>query len=539
MPEGSRFVRYAPKSARFLLTVLSDQLPKARRLMFSSPLTAADGGDGGDYTVTVEGASSSSRGVLKLAGQLGGTADVPDVRGVRVLDASVPALLAFGEVQDGEALVRSGASLVGTPILPSGGGMMSGDIDMGGHKVTNLANGSATGDSATYGQLTAMLNGLDWQQSVLDKDASAPPVSPAVKDRYLVAGGGSGAWGGHSGEIAEWNGSSWAFTVPNKGFTVHVEDEGADYTYDGTAWVNIGASVDHAALLNLTTGNPHGQYQLGSERDQNNGYPSLDGGGFVNKPIKVVRAVADPGSPAVGEFWINGPDLKYRDNQGSPATQVVERLSRRNAANGYAGLGGDNRVAPGQAPVKATYATGGDQALAPADIGAVGTGRQILAGSGLSGGGDLTADRTISITSFSGIVSKDFDPGTLSWTASEVKVHATYDVGSEGELTPVAVRLPATVDAALRTEVVFEFEDASNRIVSNAQSGAVLDLDAMGVAYALMGDLTVAAASNGRRVRKILIQTRNSDNANPVNNVDVGVFRVRAYAFPRGGGAAL
>lgn len=46
---------------------------------------------------------------------------------------------------------------------------------------------------------------------------------------------------------------------------------------------------------------------------------------------------------------------------------------------------------------KATHATGGSDALSPADIGAVPTGRTISAGSGLTGGGDLSANRTLAV----------------------------------------------------------------------------------------------------------------------------------------------
>lgn len=534
----SRFVRYAPKAARYLLTALSDNLPRARRLVMSAPLTSTDGGDGGDFTLAVSGATSGARGVVKLAGQLGGTADSPDVRGVRVLDATAPVLLGLGEVQDGEALVRSGTSVVGAPVLPLAGGTLGGNLAMGGNKVTGLANGSDAGDAASYGQLTSMLNGLDWQASVLDRDLASPPGNPSANDRYLIAGSPTGAWSGHAGEIGSWSGAAWTFTVPNKGMTVHVEDEGVDLTHNGTVWVNIGASVDHASLLNLATGNPHTQYQLGSEKDQNSGYAGLDAGGLVNKPVKVVRVAADPGTPQVGEVWINGADLKYQDNQGAPATQVVERLARRNQANGYAGLDGSGRVVSAQAPIKGTYATGGDQALSPGDIGAAPSARAVAAGAGMAGGGDLSADRTLSIASFSGLVAKDVDPAQASWTANETKVHATFDVGDGGHLVPTGLRLPATVDAALVTEAVFEFEDAGTRIIGNSNTGATLDDTMQGLANALMGDVTQAATSNGKRVRKIILRTRNT-TGNPVNDIDIGVFRVRAYAFPRGGGAAL
>ncbi len=50
---------------------------------------------------------------VQLAGQLGGTAASPDVRGIR--ETAGPTLLAFGAIADGQALVRSGfAMLVGS-----------------------------------------------------------------------------------------------------------------------------------------------------------------------------------------------------------------------------------------------------------------------------------------------------------------------------------------------------------------------------------------------------------------------------------------
>ncbi len=475
---SSRHVRFAPKSARYLVTEVPDHLPHARALAVSAPLTATDGGDEGDYTLAVDGATSSARGVLKLAGQLGGTADLPDVRGLRVLDNAAPQLLTIGEVQDGEVLARSGTGLVGVSALSTGGGTVTGNIAMSGNKVTGLASGTDTGDAATYGQLTSMVNGLDWQQSVLDA-ISAPPGSPAPGDRYLVTATASGAWATHEEKIAQWTGSAWAFTVPNKGFTVHVEATGQDITYNGShpagSWVNIGASVDHASLLNLGTGNPHPQYQLGNAKG---------------------------------------------------------------ATDGYAGLDGTGRVPGTQAPPKSVYATGGNQAMVPGDIGAPPSARAVATGPGLGGGGDLSADRTLSIVAFTGLVARDHDPALSSWSANETKVHVTYDAGPDGMLVPVGLRLPATVDDALETEAVFEFHDASTRIVTNVSMASVLDDNMQGLANALMGDVTGAESNNGRSVRKVIFRTRNTTGS-PVNDIDLGAFRLRAYAFPRGGGGAL
>lgn len=83
---------------------------------------------------------------------------------------------------------------------------------------------------------------LEWQDSVLDKDLTSPPVSPSVGDRYLLgtdptAGLTTGAWAGQDGNIAEWDGSAWVFTVPSTGTFVSADDENTVlYYFNGTIW---------------------------------------------------------------------------------------------------------------------------------------------------------------------------------------------------------------------------------------------------------------------------------------------------------------
>lgn len=543
MPPSVRFVRYATKTAPFLLIHSSENLPKSRRLVLSSPMNANDGGDGGNYTVSVDEATSSTRGVVKLTGQLGGTADAPDVRGIRILDSATPHLLTIGEVQDGEVLTRSGSSLVGASFVPSGGGTLGGNISMDGHKVTSLANGTVSGDATNLGQLNAvkadliaLVNGLDWQNSVLDK-LNAPPGSFSAGDRFLV-GTGSGAWNTHDNTIAQYDGSAWQFSTPNKGWTVHVENGGRDYNYNGTSWVDLGTSIDHNSLLFLTTGNPHTQYQLGSQKDQGYGYAGLDADGNVEKPAKKIRT-SDPSSLNSGDIWVNAEDLKYRDHAGSPSTQTVERQSRRNANNGYAGLDEGGHVEAAHAPLKAVYVTGGDQAIVPADIGAAIQNRNIVTGVGLSGGGNLTADRTIAISAFSGMVSQDHTPPSSSnWGAHEVKEHASYDIGGNGHLVPTGIRLPAAVNAAFDTQVVFTCHDTTTLAILNSSTSSVLDLTMQEIAEFLMGSVSGSNSNHGRAIKAITFQTRNNSD-DPVSGVSLGVFRIRAYAFPRGNGDAL
>jgi hypothetical protein len=291
-----------------------------------------------------------------------------------------------------------------------------------------------------------------------------------------------------------------------------------------------------------------------SARDQNNGYAGLDGAGQVNRPVKTLRVGSDPGSPASGDVWINGGALKYRDATGTPATQTVEMLSARDQNNGYAGLDGAGQVNrpaktirvgadpgspnPGDVWVNGVDLKWRDNGGTPVTKVAVFSTRAINPGVGLGGGGDLTQDRTLRISAFTGMVAKDVDPPSLTWSGSEVKVHLSVDVGPDGQVLPVAVRLPATVDAALSTELVLEFDDASNKVVSNMSTSTALDASMQDLLLAVMGDLGSAATANGRCIRKLHLQTRNTTGST-VSSIDIGVFRLRALASPRGGGTPL
>ena len=68
-------------------------------------------------------------------------------------------------------------------------------------------------------------------------------------------------------------------------------------------------------------------------------------------------------------------------------------------AAGTACQGNDARLSNARTPVahKATHTTGGTDALTPADIGAAPATVQVIAGTGLSGGGSLAANRTLTI----------------------------------------------------------------------------------------------------------------------------------------------
>jgi hypothetical protein len=60
-----------------------------------------------------------------------------------------------------------------------------------------------------------------------------------------------------------------------------------------------------------------------------------------------------------GRNWIIGSDMKYWDAQTTPVKQTLERLSMKNAPNGYAGLDGTSKISVAQVPtiVDANIAT--------------------------------------------------------------------------------------------------------------------------------------------------------------------------------------
>ena len=79
---------------------------------------------------------------------------------------------------------------------------------------------------------------LEWQGSVLDQDLTFPPAAPTSGDRYIVAGGATGAWFGEDDNIAQWDSSLaiWHFIVPDSGYFAYIEDEQILYCFENNLW---------------------------------------------------------------------------------------------------------------------------------------------------------------------------------------------------------------------------------------------------------------------------------------------------------------
>ena len=101
--------------------------------------------------------------------------------------------------------------------------------------------------------------------------------------------------------------------------------------------------------------------------------------------------------------------------------------------------GNDARLSNARTPTahKSAHKTGGTDALIPADIGAVPTTVQVIAGTGLSGGGSLAANRTLAVSfgTTAGTVCQGND-SRLNNARTPVAHKATHAAGGADALTP-------------------------------------------------------------------------------------------------------
>jgi hypothetical protein len=138
----------------------------------------------------------------------------------------------------------------------------------GAHKITAFNPFLSTVESVQdvlakiHTDLTALASvGMDWQNSVRDKDLTSPPLSPTTGDRYLIgtnpfAGAASGAWLGKDAQIAVWSGAIWTFTPPEVGMFLTADDEPQfAFYYNGFLWENKSfESTTASGFLQITAG---------------------------------------------------------------------------------------------------------------------------------------------------------------------------------------------------------------------------------------------------------------------------------------------
>ena len=73
-----------------------------------------------------------------------------------------------------------------------------------------------------------------WQHPVDARNVNTPPGSPTTGYRAIIGSSPTGAFAGRPGEIAQWNGSAWVFTVPKQGTITTVKSENQPYKQTAT-----------------------------------------------------------------------------------------------------------------------------------------------------------------------------------------------------------------------------------------------------------------------------------------------------------------
>lgn len=188
--------------------------------------------------------------------------------------------------------------------------------------------------AATKGYVDNLVQGLDWQDSVLDIDLAGPPGGEIAGDRYIVNAPASGEWLGHENDIATFDDPDWSFKTPDEGAAAWVEDKDSLYVFNSTDWVQFGSSSDHGALSGRLD-DDHPQYLLVDGTRSMAGALNLGGNNIVSaKRITL--------APSAGDYlYFIGRAVMY-----APADGVFKLTD--NAGTGFERLqfGGETNAFP-------------------------------------------------------------------------------------------------------------------------------------------------------------------------------------------------
>lgn len=80
------------------------------------------------------------------------------------------------------------------------------------------------------------------QASVESSAISTPPTTPLEGEAWIVPASATGAWTGHSEEIAAFQAGAWAFYDPAPGWQVFDRAHGTLLIFSGTGWIAVAAT---------------------------------------------------------------------------------------------------------------------------------------------------------------------------------------------------------------------------------------------------------------------------------------------------------
>ncbi|MBX2807863.1 MAG: DUF2793 domain-containing protein [Cellvibrionaceae bacterium] len=101
-----------------------------------------------------------------------------------------------------------------------------------------LTYGWAQGEHNWNGGMDANLKrlGAVVGLSVIDRDLTTPPATPADGDRYIIPAAASGSWANRTHQIAVRIAGTWEYYTPLIGWCCFVEDEDVLSVYKTSGW---------------------------------------------------------------------------------------------------------------------------------------------------------------------------------------------------------------------------------------------------------------------------------------------------------------
>lgn len=222
-------------------------------------------------------------------------------------------------------------------------------------------------------------------------------LTPTVDQRWLVASPGAGAWAGHSNQLATWRGApaNWVFATPAQGTTVYNRNLSVYLVWNGSAWVH---SVLHQALSDLQGGSAGQYYHLTSTQ-----HTALTS----SQVMKLFLATPTNAAGVPGMRALTLADLPVGSN-------------------------GQSIVTVGSTVSWATLDAG--------DVGAVPTSRTVTAGTGLTGGGALSSNLTLTWSGL-GVALR----GSTIGTRRSINIISEAAVTDDSDAGKVDIELPDAI----------------------------------------------------------------------------------------------
>ncbi|MET3927230.1 DUF2793 domain-containing protein [Devosia sp. 2618] len=104
----------------------------------------------------------------------------------------------------------------------------------------------------THNQAIQTLDALV-QPVVENRTITTPPTTPLEGEAYLVPSGATGAWSGHTNEIAAYQSGAWSYLDPAEGWQVYVKANKTHYVFDTGAWVPVASLGAGLVRLGINT----------------------------------------------------------------------------------------------------------------------------------------------------------------------------------------------------------------------------------------------------------------------------------------------